>query len=428
MLMKSSTFNLLDTYNCNTNINENANIVTLFQCVIKSSQRYNYRLLPFYSTNHKYLHCNLATMRYLCCIILLLLGLVSLLSALNVPFWGKSAANAPSINTKKTIIITGANSGIGFASAKQILTEGNDNYRVIFAGRSKERTLKAIQSLPASAQANAEFQLLDLNDLQSVRSFCDQFVASKQGLHALALNAGVQSGPSKIPPVTAQGYEETVGTNHLGHFLLLQRLLPVLERTQKSERGASASRIVITASGVHNPAEGGGNVGKPASLGDLSGFQQGFQSPAFPMVDGQLPYDSDKSYKDSKLLNVITTLELHRRLVSKRLTNSITVNCFNPGLAPTTGLFRKYSPLFVLPFTFLTRTVFKVAVSEAEAGARLTYLLTDASVEGVSGQYFTGKPGKAEFVAASPSEEAQDPDKAKKVWSLSEKLVAAFNK
>jgi NAD(P)-dependent dehydrogenase (short-subunit alcohol dehydrogenase family) len=89
---------------------------------------------------------------------------------------------------------------------------------------------------------------------------------------------------------TADGFEETIGVNHLGHFLLAQLLLPTLSKSTRA-------RLVITASPVHDPSSGGGDVGAPASLGDLAGLAAG---PGFTMVDGG-PYDPDKAYKDSKV-------------------------------------------------------------------------------------------------------------------------------
>lgn len=140
------------------------------------------------------------------------------------------------------------------------------------------------------------------------------------------------------------------------------------------------------------------------------------------MIDGS-PYNSDKAYKDSKLCNVITALEMARRLKAE---NSLTTcNCMNPGLVPTTGLFRGFNPLFVAVFTFLTRYVFKVAVSEEEAGRRLAYMISSPELDSVSGKYFSGKPGKQEFLPVEPSDEAKDVEKARSLWLNTEKLIAS---
>ena len=119
-----------------------------------------------------------------------------------------------------------------------------------------------------------------------------------------------------------------------------------------------------TGSGVHNPDEPGGDVGSKATLGELSGLRNGFKSP-IAMIDGGT-YNADKAYKDSKLCNVMTALELARRLQAQG--SKTTCNVMNPGLIPTTGLFRDLNPLFVTFFTFFTLYVFKVAVPEVEGG------------------------------------------------------------
>jgi protochlorophyllide reductase len=94
---------------------------------------------------------------------------------------------------------------------------------------------------------------------------------------------------------------------------------------------------------------------------------KGFKDP-ITMADNT-DYDPDKSYKDSKLCNVMTSIELARRLAGKKST--VTCNVMNPGLIPTTGLFRDLNPLFVFIFTILTTYVFKVASSEEEVRVRI---------------------------------------------------------
>jgi protochlorophyllide reductase len=96
----------------------------------------------------------------------------------------------------------------------------------------------------------------------------------------------------------------------------------------------------------------GGKVGSKATLGDMSGLRAGFLPPV-SMIDNSA-YDPDKAYKDSKLCNVMTSFELARRLQQSK--SSVTCNVLNPGLIPTTGLFRTINPIFVFIFTILTRS------------------------------------------------------------------------
>eukprot|EP01036_Dinobryon_divergens_P025007 gene25007-33511_t len=255
--------------------------------------------------------------------------------------------------------------------------------------------------------SNIEVSCVDLTDLESVAVFARKW--GKKPIDCIALNAGIQSSVKRR---TAQGFEATVGTNHIGHFYLLKLLLP-------SVKASKSGRVVIVGSGVHNPKEAGGNVGSPAGLGDMSGLQGGFREPCW-MIDNS-EYDSDKTYKDSKLCNVITCLEQARRLQKER--SKVTCNCMNPGLIPTTGLFREFNPIFTTVFSFLTKYVFKVAASEEEGGNRLAYLIASDELQGVSGSYFSGRPGQQEFSAVAPSEEANDPATGLRLWTLTEKLL-----
>ena len=317
-------------------------------------------------------------------------------------------------NTKRTIIITGANSGIGYAAVKNLCA--SNDYNIIMACRDITKAQKAASRV--NGKDNIEIMKLDLADLDSVRNFAKAIKTSKRTIDVLALNAGIQESESALPGKkgtlvaerTKQDYEITIGTNHIGHFALVDMLL--------SNINSKNGRIVFVGSGVHNPQEPGGDVGSKAGLGDMIGLQNGFKSP-ISMIDGS-PYDPDKSYKDSKLCNVMTALELAKRLKDKK--SKITCNVMNPGLIPTTGLFRKLNPIFTVIFTFLTRYVFKVATSEEEGGQWLFFMMVDQSLNGRSGVYYSGKPGK-EFEEIAPSAEAQDIKKRKLFWDLSAKLI-----
>lgn len=141
------------------------------------------------------------------------------------------------------------------------------------------------------------------------------------------------------------------------------------------------------------------------------------------MVDGS-PYNSDKAYKDNKLCNVMVSLEMSRRLAA--MSSTTTCNSMNPGLVPTTGLFRSFNPLFVSVFTFLSRYIFKVAITEEEAGRRLAYMISSPELQDVSGKYFSGQPGTQEFLPIQPSLEARDEAKARDLWRYSEKLLLPY--
>ena len=248
------------------------------------------------------------------------------------------------------------------------------------------------------------------------RERCARTVA----LTALALNAGVEYSGDPVVHRTKENFEETVGVNHLGHFLLANMLLDELEKSSETH-----PRIVVTASEVHDPASPGGGVGKGATLGDLSGIET--QGAAFEMASGE-EFDADKAYKDSKLMNLLFTYELERRLRERN--SKITVNAFGPGLITRTGLFRNQNPLFVKVFDFAVNNVFHVAETVSGGGDVLVFMLTDPSLGGDRGGLYynnTLSPGTPPtghaFVPTESSKESNDVDEARRLWALSESLV-----
>ena len=258
----------------------------------------------------------------------------------------------------------------------------------------------------------------DLGDMASIRRFAKD-VTAEGPVDALCLNAGLEYSGDPTIYRTKDGFEETIGVNHLGHFLLANLLLPALESSEK----LAHPRIVVTASEVHDPASAGGSVGKGATLGDLAGLERDGKN--FEMVSGE-PYDADKAYKDSKLCNMLFSYELERRLQASG--SKVTVNAFGPGLITRTGLFRHQQPLFVKAFDLITNT-FNVAESVDGGGNTLLYMLTDESLEGVGGAYYSNtiSPGSSPtghaFIVQESSEESKDATEARNLWRLSEKLV-----
>lgn len=299
---------------------------------------------------------------------------------------------------RRKIAITGANSGVGLEGTKLLAAAGHD---VICACRTLEKAeaaAKACGGTPA---------VCDLADLSSVRAFAKEAT----GLDTLVLNAGLALNTAeKEPRRTKDGFELTIGTNHLGHFLLYKLLEPdMLKR--------SSFRLVVTASPVHDPLSGGGKVGSAATLGDLSGLR----SANFDMIDGGV-YDPDKAYKDSKLANLMFAAEASRRLAK----TGATCNSFSPGLIPSpNGFFKYQNPVFAQIFNLIAGVV---GVSETPqfGGSCLAFMATDASLDKTTGGWYdTEPPGKHQLLQHLPSAEARDVDKQKLLWELSEKLVSA---
>ena len=151
------------------------------------------------------------------------------------------------------IAITGTSQGIGLDAAKRLIKDGHTLYH---ANRDAARSAEAAQAAGGGVP-----MVCDLASLESVRAFADEL--STKPIDVLCLNAGIApSTKAEAPDKTADGFESCIGTNHLGHFLLANLLAP------------KVSRIVVTASSVHDPEQPGGAVGGKggATLGDLSGL------------------------------------------------------------------------------------------------------------------------------------------------------------
>jgi len=323
----------------------------------------------------------------------------------------------------RDIIVTGANSGVGLAGAKLLTAAG---HRVILACRTQAKADAAAEicrtyaatsggdsSFYASRRAGgtAVGAACDLASLSSVRAFANSM--NGRTVDTLVLNAGLAHGQADKEPVrTADGFEETVGVNHLGHFLLADLMSPVLVKS------SSNPRIVSTASPVHDPKSGGGDVGSPASLGSLSGMIN--DGARFTMVDGG-PYDPDKAYKDSKLCNMLFMAEAARRYKGK-----ITFNAFSPGLiADPNGFFRNQNVLFATVFNTITK-VAGVAESNEFGGSGLAYMAVDAAMDGSTGGWYDSAPvGKHQLAKHAPSVEAQNVEEQKLLWTVSAKLVGS---
>jgi protochlorophyllide reductase len=326
------------------------------------------------------------------------------------------AANAETL--PKTILLTGASSGIGFQAALRLAKEG---HTLVLPCRTLEKAVATVASLQSLVESSAKLIPAECNlaDLSSIAAFAKELpsLIGTTKLDTVCLNAGLaRDAGAKDIVRTKDGFELTVGTNHLGHFYLHHCLMPMMEPT---------GRMVITASGVHDPESPGGAQGMTATLGTLEGLIR--DGANFEMVDGQ-PFNADKAYKDSKLCNVLFTQELQKRLGSSADTRGISVNCFNPGLIVSTGLFRDQNPFFTKIFDVAATDLLKVGETPAWGGGALAYMTNVDS----KGLYYSSAPGSSkygdsafgkQFNVVTPSVEARDDEKAKRLWELSEKLV-----
>ncbi|KAK4778629.1 hypothetical protein SAY86_006157 [Trapa natans] len=309
-----------------------------------------------------------------------------------------------------TVVITGASSGLGLATAKALAETGK--WHVIMACRDFLKAERAAKSA-GMAKENYSIMHLDLASLDSVRQFVDNFKRSGRPLDVLVCNAAVYFPTAKEPTYTAEGFELSVGTNHLGHFLLSRLLLDELNKSDYPSK-----RLIIVGSITGNTNTLAGNVPPKANLGDMRGLAGGLNGlNTSSMIDGG-DFDGAKAYKDSKVCNMLTMQEFHRRYHED---TGITFASLYPGCIATTGLFREHIPLFRTLFPPFQKYITKGYVSEDEAGKRLAQVVSDPSLT-KSGVYWSWNKDSASF-ENQLSEEASDPGKARKVWELSEKLV-----
>jgi NAD(P)-dependent dehydrogenase (short-subunit alcohol dehydrogenase family) len=302
----------------------------------------------------------------------------------------------------KTIIITGANKGLGFYTALQVAK--NQDYRIIIASRDAEKARQAMRKITSkTGNKNIQFISLDLSDLNSVKSFVDEIDSRDLKIDGLINNAGVQYiSPTKL---TKQGYELTFGVNHLGHFLLTNLLIPQLN---------PFCRIVNVASFVHHPNA------------------KTRMSPPNYIKARDLAFVNDKAvtdfirkgterYSTSKLCNVLFTYKLADVLKYK----SISVNAFDPGMMPGTGLADDYNAIqkFVWKYIFPVFTLFRKGVnSPATSGSDLANLILSDDFKNVTGKYFVRN------VIDDSSPESKDKDKQDDLWNTSLDLCKTYVK
>eukprot|EP00250_Pteridium_aquilinum_P018048 c23916_g1_i1 orf=227-1405(+) len=312
--------------------------------------------------------------------------------------------------TKSYCIITGASSGLGLATAKALVDSGE--WHVIMACRDFLKAEKAAKSAGLQ-KGNYTVMHLDLASFESIRQFVANFRSSGMPLDVLVCNAAVYFPTAKEPTFSAEGFELSVATNHLGHFLLARLLLDDLEKSQHSSK-----RLIIVGSITGNTNTLAGNIPPKANLGDLRGLSGGLNGvTSSPMIDGG-DFDGAKAYKDSKVCNMLTMQEFHRRYHDK---TGIVFSSLYPGCIATTGLFRSHIPLFRTLFPPFQKYITKGYVSEEESGKRLAQVVSDPSLC-KSGVYWSWNNDSSSFENCL-SEEASNQDKAKKVWEVSEKLV-----
>lgn len=273
----------------------------------------------------------------------------------------------------KTVLITGATAGIGYQTALGVAKLGA---HVVLVGRNPEKTKRVCEELKAATgNQRIEFLLADLSLLAEVRKVAAAFLERFGTLHVLVNNVGAINLKREV---TSEGHELTFVMNHLGLFLLTELLLPALTK-------GAPSRIINLSSDAHR-----------AGAIDFDDLQS------------EKSYSSFRVYSRSKLMNILFTRELARRLADQK----ITVNAVHPGMVASEFI-NKPGVLGRIANGFVS--IFGIS---PEAGARTSvFLASSPEVENVTGKYFVKSK------ARTPSKDAQDDAAAKRLWELSEKLT-----
>lgn len=301
-------------------------------------------------------------------------------------------ADIPSLDGKR-ILITGANSGIGYHAALVFAQKGA---HVVLACRDPHRGEAALTRLKTAApQASAEVRPLDLASLESIREFSRRELAEQRPLHLLINNAGVMAPPNRLE--TADGFELQFGTNVLGHFALTGLLMPLLDRGAGSER----PRVVTVASIAHKRGR--------LDLDDLQSTRR---------------YSPMQSYQQSKLANLMFALELNRRL--RAIGSRVMSVAVHPGVA-NTNLFRagERSTLDSAMRAAASHLI-GVFLNSDDAGA-LPTLYAATSPDVADGGYY-GPTGLMEMRGdevgnAEIARQAKDEKAARKLWDVCETLT-----
>uniref|UniRef100_A0A3B4T836 Retinol dehydrogenase 13 n=1 Tax=Seriola dumerili TaxID=41447 RepID=A0A3B4T836_SERDU len=277
--------------------------------------------------------------------------------------------------TGKTVVITGANTGIGKETAQELAKRGG---RIIMGCRDMEKCEAAAKEIRGKTlNPHVYARHLDLASMKSIREFAE----SEQRVDVLVNNAGVMRCPAWR---TEDGFDMQFGVNYLGHFLLTNLLLDKLKES-------APSRVINLASLAHI-------VGK-IDFEDLNWEKKKF--------------DTKQAYCQSKLANVLFTRELAKRLQG----TGVTVNAVHPGVVATelgrhTGLHQsQFSSSVLSPF-------FSLLVKNPELGAQPSiYLAVSEEMEGVTGRYYDVMTEK------EPAPLALDEEVARKLWEVSSRLV-----
>ncbi|OWZ05442.1 Retinol dehydrogenase [Phytophthora megakarya] len=296
----------------------------------------------------------------------------------------------------KVAIVTGANSGLGYETALQLALKGA---HVVLACRDEAKGLEAASQLVGVLgtepdRGSVQFLQLDVSDLASVRRFAESFKQGHDRLDLLVNNAGVMGGSYTL---SKDGLERLFATNHLGHFALTAQLFHLLKQS-------SASRVVNVSSRLHKRGEASFNEDEI-------------------MVTSPDKFGQVQTYGETKLCNILFTIELDRRLRTAGLENVTAVACHPGYVATNLGANMAAANDNWLYWLLIKLMTFLPGGKTPEMGAIPT-LYAATGNEVVGGDYIgpkdrsTGSPARHE-----PATLCQSKSGANKLWAFSEKLA-----
>ncbi|MFC5365418.1 oxidoreductase [Salinirubrum litoreum] len=300
-----------------------------------------------------------------------------------------TTAEMPDLSDE-TVIVTGANSGLGFEATRAFADAGAT---VVMACRSRDRAESARDDVARRVpDADLDVRDLDLGDLASVQRFADEFRADYDDLRVLCNNAGVMAIPRRE---TADGFETQFGVNHLGHFALTGHLLDLLLETD------GETRVVTQSSGLHE-------------RGEMD----------FDDLQGRRAYDEWDAYAQSKLANVLFGYELDRRLDAADIERVTSVVC-HPGYAATNLQYRGPEARGSRVRMAAMKVANSLLAQSAEMGA--LPMLYAATADAVTGGDYVG-PGGLMDMRGYPetqrsSDRSYDEATAERLWQVSEDLT-----
>jgi NAD(P)-dependent dehydrogenase (short-subunit alcohol dehydrogenase family) len=276
----------------------------------------------------------------------------------------------------KICLVTGGTNGIGEATAQTLAQMGAT---VVIVGRNAPKTAQLVEEIrAASGNKNVDSLLADLSSQEEVRRLADEFKSKYPHLHVLLNNAGAVFLQRQL---SVDGIEMTFALNHLAYFLLTNLLLDTL-------KASAPARIINVSSGAHTS----GRI-------------------EFDNLQGERSYGS-RAYGNSKLANILFTMELARRLEVTEVTG-VTVNALHPGFVATG--FGKNNGKIIAALVSIFAPL--VARSPAKGAETPIYLASSPSVEGITGKYFYDSH------MIPPAPQATDMAVARKLWDVSAELV-----